>query len=109
MNNDFNHDHDHGHTHDHECGHTHNHTHEHTHEHTHGVSLEEIACSKDEKTLDILLAHWVDHNKSHEESFIEWVEKSKAMNKMETSKYIEKAVEYMKKADEMLIEAKKHM
>ena len=51
----------------------------------------------------------MDHNKSHEESFIEWVEKSKAMNKMETSKYIEKAVEYMKKADEMLIEAKKHM
>ena len=50
MNNDFNHDHDHGHTHDHECGHTHNHTHEHTHEHTHGVPLEEIACSKDEKT-----------------------------------------------------------
>lgn len=91
----------HGHDHDNE----HHHDHEHVHTHSHGDSIE----NKDEKTLNILLVHWVNHNESHEEGFREWVEKARAIGKDETADNIEKAIEYMKKANEMLIEAKKHM
>lgn len=65
--------------------------------------------SKDEKTLRVLLVHWVDHNKSHQESFNEWIEKAKQMDKKDTAEYIAKAVEYMEKANEMLVEAKKNI
>lgn len=87
------HDHDHGHAHDH------------VHPHVHGDSIE----NKDEKTLKILLLHWVNHNETHEEGFREWVDKARAIGKNDTADNIEKAIEYMKKANEMLIEAKKHM
>ena len=91
----------------HHHGHDHDHDHEHTHEHvhTHGESTE----NKDEKTLKILLVHWVNHNESHEEGFREWVSKAKEMGKEESAQYIEKAIEAMQKANEMLLEAKKHM
>ena len=68
-----------------------------------------VAENKDEKTLNILLVHWVNHNQSHEEGFQEWVEKAKAMGKTEKAQCIEKAIEYMNKANEMLVEAKKNM
>lgn len=103
------HDHGHEHTHEHshgdDCGCGHDHGHEHAHEHDHGT----VAENKDEKTLNILLVHWVNHNQSHEEGFQEWVEKAKAMGKTETAECIEKAIEYMNKANEMLVEAKKNM
>ncbi|MGM9532487.1 zinc transporter [Intestinibacter sp.] len=114
------HDHDHTHTHSHGdgCEHTHSHSHEHGHDHDHshthgdgcgcGHSHAEVE-NKDEKTLNILLVHWVNHNQSHEEGFQEWVEKAKAMGKTETAECIEKAIEYMQKANEMLVEAKKNM
>ena len=112
--------HDHGHSHGHEAAHTHSHGDDcgcgHDHGHSHG---DDCGCgghdhatvveNKDEKTLNILLVHWVNHNQSHEESFQEWVEKAKAMGKTETATCIEKAIEYMNKANEMLMEAKKSM
>lgn len=85
--------------------HGHDHDHNHDHHHSHGESSE----NKDEKTLNILLVHWVNHNESHEEGFREWVDKARAIDKEETANYIEKAIEYMKKANEMLMEAKKNM
>ena len=117
--------HDHGHSHEEEhahahgddcgCGHDHD-DHGHDHGHSHG---DDCGCgghdhatvveNKDEKTLNILLVHWVNHNQSHEEGFQEWVEKAKAMGKTETAQCIEKAIEYMNKANEMLVEAKKNM
>lgn len=113
------HDHEHTHTHAHshgdDCGCGHEHTHEHSHEdgcgcgHDHGHDHDTVVENKDEKTLNILLVHWVNHNQSHEESFQEWVEKAKAMGKTETADCIQKAIEYMNKANEMLVEAKKHM
>ena len=113
------HDHEHTHTHAHshgdDCGCGHEHTHAHSHEdgcgcgHDHGHDHDTVVENKDEKTLNILLVHWVNHNQSHEESFQEWVEKAKAMGKTETAECIEKAIEYMQKANEMLVEAKKHM
>ena len=98
-----------GHDHGHEHAHTHSHGDDcgcgHDHGHDHGT----VAENKDEKTLNILLVHWVNHNQSHEEGFQEWVEKAKAMGKTETATCIEKAIEYMNKANEMLMEAKKSM
>ena len=88
--------------------------HHHDHDHVHtdcgcGCHTHEEEMSKDEKTLNILLVHWVNHNQSHEEGFREWVEKAKEMGKDETAQYIEKAIEYMQKANYMLTEDKKHM
>ena len=117
----------------HDHGHSHGHSHEEEHAHAHGDDCgcghdhddhghshgDDCGCgghdhatvveNKDEKTLNILLVHWVNHNQSHEESFQEWVEKAKAMGKTETATCIEKAIEYMNKANEMLMEAKKSM
>ena len=96
------HDHEHTHTHAHshgdDCGCGHEHTHEHSHEdgcgcgHDHGHDHDTVVENKDEKTLNILLVHWVNHNQSHEESFQEWVEKAKAMGKTETADCIQKAI-----------------
>lgn len=65
--------------------------------------------NKDEKTLNILLVHWANHNESHEEGYREWIEKARNIGKYETANSIEKAIEYMQKANEMLKEAKKYM
>lgn len=106
---DEEHTHEHCHEHTHEHCHEHSHGDDHCHEHTHDHG--ECCCDgnstldKEEKTLKILLSHWIDHNKSHEEGFREWVEKSKKMGKAETAKYIEEAIKYMEKANEMLKEA----
>ena len=90
-------------------GHDHSHDelegHDHVHTHSHGETQE----SKDEKTLKILLVHWVNHNESHEEGVKEWVEKARAIGKNDTADSIEKAIEYLQKANEMLVEAKKNM
>lgn len=112
-----NHEHEHSHRHEHCHNHQHSHSHSNDEEHYHGDNHEhEHKCesaidslSKEEKTLKLLLSHWIDHNKSHEKGFEEWVEKSKKMEKVETADFIEKAIEFMKKADEMLLEAQKHM
>ncbi len=90
---------------DHDHGDLGGHDHHHPHTHSHG----DDEVSKDEKTLKILLAHWVNHNESHEEGFKEWVDKARNMGKNETAENIEKAIECMQQANQMLIEAKKHM
>jgi len=105
------HDHEHCHEHAHDGSHTHSHGDGHGHKHECGceTAVGNDSLSKEEKTLKLLLNHWVDHNKSHEEGFKDWVEKSKQMGKIETSDSIRKAIEFMEKADEMLIEAQKHI
>lgn len=113
MHNEHNHTHEHDHSHEHSHHHTHSHDHGHSHEddhaHEHKDELVADNLTKEEKTLKLLLSHWIDHNKSHEKSFEEWVEKSKQMDRTETSDFIQKAIEFMGKADEMLLEAQKHM
>ncbi|CEP49635.1 hypothetical protein [Paraclostridium sordellii] len=87
-------------------GHDHEHDQEHCHSHCSGGA---VAENKDEKTLSILLVHWVNHNESHEEGFREWVDKARDMGKEETANNIEEAIKYLRKANEMLLEAKKNM
>ncbi|WP_406541275.1 hypothetical protein [Clostridium ljungdahlii] len=84
------------------------------HNHDHAAAGEELKdcvsdLDKEEKTLKILLDHWVEHNRYHEGEFKNWAEKSKAMDKVKTAELIQKAVEFMEKSNEMLIEAKKSM
>ncbi|CEO28156.1 hypothetical protein [Paraclostridium sordellii] len=86
----------------------HGHDHDHDQEHCH-CSGGAVAENKDEKTLNILLVHWVNHNESHEEGFREWVDKARDMGKEETANNIEEAIKYLRKANEMLLEAKKNM
>ncbi|ABR48194.1 periplasmic zinc transporter/adhesin B precursor [Alkaliphilus metalliredigens QYMF] len=105
-----NHDHKHEHEHDHEHEHNHDHNNPHSHDHVHHTgSSDDANLSHEEKTLRVLLVHWINHNKSHQDNFLEWVEKSKKMDKPQVADHIEKAVAFMEKANEMLIEAKKHM
>lgn len=87
-------------------GHDHEHDQEHCHSHCSGGA---VAENKDEKTLNILLVHWVNHNESHEEGFREWVDKARDMGKEETANNIEEAIKYLRKANEMLLKAKKNM
>ncbi|MCC5909310.1 MAG: zinc transporter [Clostridiaceae bacterium] len=103
------HDHDHEHTHEHSHEHSHDHTHEHSHQHATNKESVANTIEHDEKTLRVLLVHWINHNKSHQENFSEWSKKAVAMEKPDVAKYIEEAVSLMDKANEMLIEAKKHM
>ncbi|SDK76985.1 zinc transporter [Natronincola ferrireducens] len=91
------------------CCNKENHNHSHDHSHNPTESIDDPTLSHDEKTLRVLLVHWINHNKSHQDNFLEWVEKSKKMEKPEVADYIKKAVDFMDKANEMLIEAKKHM
>jgi hypothetical protein len=65
------HDHDHSHQ-DHDHDHSHDHNHEHDHGHGHTTTKE---LSFDEK-LTILLQHWIDHNKSHQETYDSWANKA---------------------------------
>ena len=64
---------------------------------------------KDIETLRILLAHWIEHNKSHEEGFREWAEKAEKLGKAEVYKMISKAADSLKAASDYLLEAKKHI
>lgn len=76
--------------------------------------MEENNCNrsnkeKDIETLKILLAHWIEHNNSHEEGFREWADKAKNLGKAEVSQLISKAADSLKAASNYLLEAKKHM
>ncbi|AIS53123.1 hypothetical protein TKV_c19790 [Thermoanaerobacter kivui] len=75
------------------------------HEHHDIAHKDEI--SKDVETLKVLFDHWIEHNKSHEESFRKWAKKAKAMGKDTCSDWIEKAADLLLKASEALVEAKK--
>ena len=41
---------------------------------------------KEIETLRILLAHWIEHNKSHEEGFREWAEKLRSLERLRFTK-----------------------
>jgi len=78
----------------------HNHIHGHIHDHPQ---------EKDIETLRILLAHWIEHNNSHEENFREWARKAENLGKKEVSELITKSADALKSASGFLLEAKKHI
>ncbi|AYO31283.1 MAG: hypothetical protein PWR06_2387 [Thermoanaerobacteraceae bacterium] len=64
---------------------------------------------KEIETLRILLAHWIEHNKSHEENFREWADKSEKLGKAKVSEMISKAADSLNAASGYLLEAKKYI
>ena len=61
---------------------------------------------KDSKEiLSALLVHWISHNKSHQESYLEWADKAVVMQKKSTAEFISQAVTCMEEANKMLQEA----
>lgn len=68
-----------------------------------------MTVDENREKLKHLIGHWVDHNRSHEASYIEWAEKARAMGEGQVAEYIEMAVEQMREADEFLISAKAEM
>ena len=64
---------------------------------------------KDVETLRILLAHWIEHNNSHEQGFREWAEKAEKLGKAKAYEFISKAADSLKAASDYLLEAKKHI
>ncbi len=64
------HNHEHGHNHTH----SHDHSHDHDHAHTHAHDGKPDMSTKEK--LDVLLAHWVDHNDSHKDNFYSWAKKA---------------------------------
>mgnify|MGYP000982561321 CR=1 FL=1 len=63
----------------------------------------------DKKTFKILSAHWIKQNKSLQKQYLTWSNKCRQSSQNNMCNYIEKAANFMEKANEMLIEAKKHM
>jgi len=89
--------------------HTHcDHDHSHSHDESHNMMHNTVEKSDLEK-LNILLGHWIEHNKTHQESFLEWAGKARGIGKGDTADSIEKAVEYMDMANKMLAEAKEKL
>ncbi len=76
------HTHEHDHKHDHKHDHTHDHGHAHDHSHPHPGSEAELTF---DKKLTILIGHWIDHNKSHQETYDAWADKAAGENQPETS------------------------
>lgn len=64
---------------------------------------------KEIETLRILLAHWIEHNKSHEENFREWADKSEKLGRAKVSEMISKAADSLNAASGYLLEAKKYI
>ncbi|MGL5314419.1 MAG: zinc transporter [Peptostreptococcaceae bacterium] len=83
--------------------------HHHTDNSSLTVSHSESKQNRDEKLLKISLVHWINQNNLKQEDYKEWAEKARSLEKEETAKNIEKAAEYIKRASEMLLEAKKDM
>ena len=64
---------------------------------------------KEVETLRVLLAHWIEHNNSHEQSFREWAEKAEKLGNAKVYEMISKAADSLKAASDYLFEAKKHI
>jgi hypothetical protein len=64
---------------------------------------------KEVETFRVLLAHWIEHNNSHEQGFREWAQKAEKLGNAKVYEMISKAADYLKVASDYLLEAKKHI
>ncbi len=62
--------------------------------------------AEDLAKLKHLVGHWIEHNKSHEASYLEWAERAREMGYGTAAEFIEMAIEQMEEADAMLAEAR---
>ena len=59
----------------------------------------------DIEKLQVLLPHWLEHNKSHGAEFCQWAEIISAAGETETAALIRQAAGYLEKADDTLSQA----
>ena len=59
----------------------------------------------DIEKLQVLLPHWLAHNKSHGAEFCQWADNISAVGDTETAALIKQAAEYLEKADKALSQA----
>lgn len=65
---------------------------------------------KDDMTkLEILLEHWIEHNREHAEEFMEWAEKAKGLGQAAVHDDMTQAVKQINKANESLLAAMEHL
>ena len=57
------------------------------------------------RKLDVLLNHWIEHNKEHGEEYKEWTEKTKSLEESEVHDNILEAVQQLDKVNESLLKA----
>ena len=70
----------------------------------------EIKMAKsDMEKLEILLQHWVEHNREHSGEFREWAGKAKALGHTAVHDEILQAVEQMDRVNEFLLRALKRL
>ena len=61
----------------------------------------------DLEKLQVLLAHWLQHNESHGSEYLKWAEVARKDGHTITAEFIEQAVDLLKKSDESLEKALK--
>jgi hypothetical protein len=62
--------------------------------------------AKDDRTkLQLLLDHWIEHNREHAEEFMEWAEKAKGFGQVAVHDEMTQAVKQINKANEFLLAA----
>ena len=59
----------------------------------------------DRAKLQILLDHWIKHNREHAEEFVEWAEKAKGFGQAAVHDEMTQAVKQINKANEFLLAA----
>jgi hypothetical protein len=41
-----------------------------------------------------LLTHWIEHNKSHEESYLKWIQRAEAAGRSEVAREVQRSMEH---------------
>jgi nickel/cobalt exporter len=59
--------------------------------------------------LEVLLDHWIEHNREHAEEFTEWAEKAKGLGQEAVHEEMTQAVKQMNRANESLLAALKRL
>lgn len=63
---------------------------------------------EEKKKLSLLLEHWVEHNKEHEQDFMKWAERAKTFDGLVYEELME-AVKHMEEVNDALLNALEHI
>jgi GrpB-like predicted nucleotidyltransferase (UPF0157 family) len=68
-----------------------------------------MSVTTDLDKLNILLSHWVEHNRKHSEEFFEWVKRVEELAPKDVVLHLRSAGEEMEKVTDHLREALRHL
>jgi hypothetical protein len=52
---------------------------------------------EDIKKFEHLLLHWIEHNKSHEESYLKWIQRAEDAGRKDVAQEVRKSMEHSEK------------